>query len=844
LLILLSFVSFATSQNKFNITAYNSQLQDIFNGLVDTEKKIGKFVSNLSDFVGEINGNLKSNKSRLYLDLSHLQLVLQLQGSINNHDVYQQVSGCGNVASKISEIDVDLKKFPDFVKRLQQNMTELYSRNLHVTYDLIMDNVPQQDIVDIIYAVNEAMVQNLYYILQLQTNIRYEKSISTNLKLFLKHFCECEESVYGVSQNTNTRAPLREMEATVIARQASVIDAVNETLIESQKLIKSKNVTKDMMIASSMLIDFCQKMKRIDDYSNVTVPYTNTCSDLTKVQDFMTYRRFRYTQVLSFVMTNSSVLAFYRNMITASISNATSDLSILSAVNNLETELMGYTDDLALQLSYLTLFASSMRRNALIMKLFCGCRVPEPKTTTELQTTTQRVSTSRKVFFSTAKFLSTTNNSYEGTGNSAATTRKSSMKPTTQKSSTNLTTSASISTTSKDLATTPGSSASTPGSSTTTPGSSTTTPGSSTTTPGSSAIARGSTTTPGKSTFITRSSTTFMTGSSVAPPGSSASTSVNQSKTMFGSSTTSSKSSILTTKSSTVSESSTKSANSTSSGPTTVPTTSEFTKLSTSSPKIPPTLPTISTASTTTNVPFSPPICSFTKTLVDLNGTYIKSACLVETASNGSNANSTCQANSMQLMTIDSNMTQTALSIFVQETLSEGTFWVSSGNGTDMCNFVAVNGTGLVINQARCSWFTYYSICEYKDPNVPKRISFSPNLDACGLTFPVQNDAGKEYTRYACIMGYTRSYVDSSYACMLNGMQMFNVIPKSVMLTVNEFLVSFYGNNSGIFMWVNGPVDAGSCSFLDGNQVPIAVAGGSCDQQFWSICETPYDGSY
>jgi len=198
----------------------------------------------------------------------------------------------------------------------------------------------------------------------------------------------------------------------------------------------------------------------------------------------------------------------------------------------------------------------------------------------------------------------------------------------------------------------------------------------------------------------------------------------------------------------------------------------------------------------------------------------------------------------MQLMTIDSNMTQTALSIFVQETLSEGTFWIGGGNGTDMCNFIIVNGTGSVIKQDRCSWFSYYSICEYKDPNVSKKIKFPVNLDACGFVFPVMTEKDKDYTRYACIMAYTRSYIDSNYNCMLNGMNMFNVSPTSVMETINEFLVSFFGNNSGILMWANAPVQGGSCSFLDGTKVPFAIANGSCDQLYWSICEAPYDGSY
>ncbi|XP_070502505.1 uncharacterized protein [Chironomus tepperi] len=670
---LLSIVSCATSQSVFNITAYDGQLRDIFNGLTETETRIGRLLSNLSDFVGKINGNLRMNKSRLGLELSHLQLDLQLQGSINSYETYNRLTGCNNAASKISEIDIDLMKFSDFLDRLELNMTELYHRNLHVTYDYMLSikqvNVTQQDILNIILGVNEAIIQYLYYIMQLQVNIQYEKSISTNLKLFLKHFCECDENVYGVSHNTNSNSTLSDMEATLTARQARIIDAANATLIQAR-------MSKDMKVVSTKLANFCQKLTKIDDYSNVTIPYSNSCLDLSKVQNFMTYRKFHFTQVLSFVMTNSSVLKFYKSLL-----NSTDQSPILTAVTNLETELLNYTDDLALQLSYLTLFASAMRKNAMVLKLFCGCRDGSMATTAS----TSKVSTSRKVVFTSPILTSTTE-------------------------------------------------------------------------PGT-----------------TRSRST----------------------------------------------------------------TSRTTKSTSTTHKIRPTVSKV-----TTLRPYSNPACGFIKVLTDYNGTYIKTACLMETASNGTYAGSACQASSMQLMTVDSNMTRTALTIFVQETLSEGTFWISGGNGSEICNFVAVNGTGLVINQSRCQWNSLFSICEYNDSSVPTKVGFPTNLEACGFVFAVAAETIKEYTGYACVMAYTRSYADSSYNCMLNGMKMFNAESKLVMETLNEYLVSLYGNSSGVILWIDGYSKAGSCAVLDGSKVPFAVAGADCDQLNWSICEAPYDGSY
>jgi hypothetical protein len=216
----------------------------------------------------------------------------------------------------------------------------------------------------------------------------------------------------------------------------------------------------------------------------------------------------------------------------------------------------------------------------------------------------------------------------------------------------------------------------------------------------------------------------------------------------------------------------------------------------------------------------------------------------MEAATNMSYANSTCQDNSMQLMTVDSNMTQTALTIFVQETLSEGIFWVDGGNGSDTCNVIAIDGSGSVVNQTNCIRNSFYSICEYKDSKVPKNVDFPMNLDACGFVFPIMTDATDRYTRYGCVMAYTRSYVDSNYNCILNGMQMFKISPLKVLDSLNMFLITLFGKNSGVIMWVNGAASNGSCSYLDGSKDPFAVGQAGCDQLNWSVCEAPYDGSY
>ena len=243
-----------------------------------------------------------------------------------------------------------------------------------------------------------------------------------------------------------------------------------------------------------------------------------------------------------------------------------------------------------------------------------------------------------------------------------------------------------------------------------------------------------------------------------------------------------------------------------------------------------------STVSTTTLAPMLNPVCSNTRIVTDIEGNYIKTACLLQIPVNGFYANSFCQANSMQLMTIDSSMTQTALTIFIQDTLMIGSYWISGGNGTGMCKYLTVNGTSSSTDQDRCSDYNYNIICEYKDPNVPAKIKFRTNVYACRFVSPILDDVNLD-NRYACIMAYARSYIDSNFICIINGMKLFNISDNSIVSPLSKLLGHYFGSNSGTIIWVNGPAKAGSCSYFNGTGSKFSVGSGNCDKFHWSICE-------
>lgn len=191
-------------------------------------------------------------------------------------------------------------------------------------------------------------------------------------------------------------------------------------------------------------------------------------------------------------------------------------------------------------------------------------------------------------------------------------------------------------------------------------------------------------------------------------------------------------------------------------------------------------------------------------------------------------------------MSIDSNVTKMAVTIFVQEILSEATLWMAGGDGR-FCGLLAVNGSSMVNSSVRCTWYEYPTMCQYRDPNATAKIEFPVNMDACGWS-PSVGYNQPDVPKFACLIGYTRNYEMSDYNCRINGMKLFNIGSNGTEVGLNRVTEDYIEGKSGINIWLNGNFTNGTCAYFDGNYSPFRVGSADCESLFWSYCENPIKG--
>lgn len=192
-------------------------------------------------------------------------------------------------------------------------------------------------------------------------------------------------------------------------------------------------------------------------------------------------------------------------------------------------------------------------------------------------------------------------------------------------------------------------------------------------------------------------------------------------------------------------------------------------------------------------------------------------------------------------MKVDSNFTQLALTIFIQETVSEGVFWIGTGNvtGDYYSPVLIVNYTMFLYDQKYSEWDYYPSIYEFNDKSVPKTTNFDVvNYDACGAIDEIF-DTSLNKTKYSCLIGYSRTYAIAEYNCKINGMKLMQISDYGMIFVLGSITDSYLGESSGAKIWINGNYGNGSCSYFDGTSANYEVGTSPCDSRYWSYCEAP-----
>lgn len=303
-----------------------------------------------------------------------------------------------------------------------------------------------------------------------------------------------------------------------------------------------------------------------------------------------------------------------------------------------------------------------------------------------------------------------------------------------------------------------------------------------------------------------------------------------------------------------------------------------------------------SETTTVVTIPTEPPIlsdCYKTNHLFSpVDGSYMKSSCIVNSIINYEQAEATCQQHNMNLFIINDSVVQSAfltattndLLLYVngfvwingrresdnewvtfspaRAPLYEGISWVQTENvdgrtSGDCLRYSSVHGPyeAMGVTCEATSWFT----CEFfSEPTL--------NTDSCWHEASLIDDDGS-YLKTSCIVSTGYSHWEAEQACLHNGMRLFVINNSTVQAAFFKSTTEALLDNPGGFLWINGKrnndewfsygperlplydgIDwvqtdtengrtSGDCLLYTQHLGPFQAMGADCAARVWSICE-------
>lgn len=216
-LILLIILKFSSSQ-LLHQSEINSKLSDACDGRIYQEKRISKALSDFSKQLQNCSSKLQSaNVAKdVVTSLDNFDLLIQQLMTINNFQIYQNISDCGDINFKIIMLDFEQRKLICIRDKITFNTTLIYRQynELLNSYRLNLNSLVflssnERMVWSVITQVSSVLSNYWKYlsILAVDTgNLAYYNSILTAFK---KYYCQCLATVAWNGFNSTLEANIQ-----------------------------------------------------------------------------------------------------------------------------------------------------------------------------------------------------------------------------------------------------------------------------------------------------------------------------------------------------------------------------------------------------------------------------------------------------------------------------------------------------------------------------------------------------------------------------------------------------------------------------------------------------------
>lgn len=318
LIFLLMAVQLAKSQPPDDtLSTIDGGLNLINKNLKSAQKNLNNVLANYSLMAQTCSQKLKTLKifKNLTSALDEMSGLLDEIKTVNEFFMYSNTSTCTDVNQKIVMLGFDNQTYSEVKLKLASNQSQLsekYSKVYSAFVTLKINLTSNGKMISTLIEKNKEIGPVFSNFISLlgssATNLTFYISRLTNYR---KSNCQCNKN--EIKSNSTHLNDLKVVEEILMKLEQKIISGISTTLKNVQELLKTALLPLSKILPKYQKV--LKNLQTISDYIRVGVQPLTVCSDFWIHVNFLQAKQFQYRNILVKTLTNSSIVAFYREKI-------------------------------------------------------------------------------------------------------------------------------------------------------------------------------------------------------------------------------------------------------------------------------------------------------------------------------------------------------------------------------------------------------------------------------------------------------------------------------------------------------------------------------------------------
>lgn len=441
LFLILSFITIFLCANfqLLHKSDIDAQMSEQSEALIYKQSRISFVLTKFSTQIKNCCDKVK-NFPEVLTSLENFDHLVKVLRTLDDHEVYVNISTCGDINKKITMIDFERNNLMKIIRNVNTNTSQMTRQNgeLLVSYNKNFRAMSGEKCAfDVVQTFSEILKDFSDYVRVLLLGISKLTRFNGLLTFFKLNYCDCLKNVAWTGFNSTLETNLQIVENKLVENESKIR---NLTLESSKNVEIAFNSISESTLKSNLnsIQTILKSLMSISSFKRISWPKVQNCNDFWTRFKFLLFKRSEYVEILSSASLNHSRISSILIRLNSTVESLNSTLTSAQRrmIRNAANSCASLRENFFV---YIWQIIYSINRISRMMGDFvsfgdshCSCDFDEASTTL---TTTTRLKTTSTTKLLTTK-TSTTTTQLTTTTSIKPTITTTTTEPTTTKTTT------------------------------------------------------------------------------------------------------------------------------------------------------------------------------------------------------------------------------------------------------------------------------------------------------------------------------------------------------------------------------------------------------------------------